>query len=97
MTEPASRKSVFVKYSCGCIGIPLSSTACILIDACDKQAEEYDLGIGIREMREEKSYSPISLEEQEVLVNKLGYLVHLGYRMKDLAWTITSIQDQIGK
>ena len=95
--EPDSRKSVFVKYDCGCIGIPISSTACILVDACDQQADEYDLGLGIREMREVKSYSPISLEEQEALVIKLGRLVRRGYQLEDLAWAITSIQDQIGK
>ena len=91
MSEDTSRVSVFHKYSCGCIGIPVSTTACILVDACDDGPCEDDLSIGIREMREVKDHSPISLAEQEELVNKLGRLVHLGYRMKDLASTISFI------
>lgn len=91
MYEDPNRAVVFHKYSCGCIGIPISRTALLLVDACDQQVDEDDLGLGIREMSEEKEHSPISLAEQEELVNRLGRLIHLGYRMKDLANTISFI------
>lgn len=87
--------SIIVKYSCGCIGIPIDTEGrCICISACDRDYYTDDpLSFYIREMGGEKysSSTPLSPEEQETMIRDVGTLMADGYQMRSLATNIGSI------
>jgi len=84
---------MLVKYSCGCIGF-LPSTASgesLLIDNCDRdQGDMGEYSLFFRHM-EAKTCTPLTEEEEKKYFQELSHLIHLGYRMKDLAYTVSSI------
>lgn len=83
--------TIFHKYDCGCIGIPVGDKDCILIEACDRGIENDPISFFYRDM-ETKTSTPLTKEEEELFVKEMAQLISLGYRMKDLAHTIDSIR-----
>lgn len=79
--------TIFQKYDCGCIGIPVGEKHCILIEACDREIYADPISFFYRDMGN-KTSTPLTKEEEELFVNEIGGLISLGYSMKSLASTI---------
>ena len=80
-----------VKYSCGCIGLPKDDEDghAIIFDSCDKDIQDYDqYSMFYRDMKD-KTFEPLrNVESERNIVKEIGQLIHLGYRMRDLASTM---------
>jgi hypothetical protein len=64
---------MFVRYSCGCIGIPLDTAQGVVVSACDEErdAPRDSLSWGIRPMPD-KTWELLPDREQTVLHARLG-------------------------
>lgn len=84
---------MLVKYSCGCIGfLPSTSDGeSLLVNICDKSRGDYDdYDLGYRDMGGKPSTS-LTEEEERKIFQEISKLLHLGYRMRELAHTISSV------
>jgi hypothetical protein len=69
---------MFVRYSCGCIGIPLSDTRGVIVSACDEERDtpRDSLSWGVRLMLDTayigKTFTALPEREETALYTRLG-------------------------
>ena len=96
---------MFVRYSCGCIGLPpMDRKTAIIVDNCDKyQGDPDGLGFYSRTMTESvrygeeyveklKSFEILSEEEDECLIKNLNHQLGDGIRLRELRKLINPIE-----
>jgi len=74
---------MFVKFTCGCVGIVREANQCpVIVDHCDQDVyDDCSLGFSKRDMRT-KSYSPVSTEAENDLIRKIGSVMADGYALR---------------
>ena len=65
-------KSIFHRYYCGCIGIPVDSQNALVVKACDDDSAEYF--IGFRDMTDKES-EPMKWEDQAELIREMSNML----------------------
>jgi len=94
--------SLFVKYSCGCVGIPMAAASlpgntkynAIVIDHCDRDREELPgLVWFFRDLRD-KTFEPVSEEKDAELHRKLADQLSAGQALDQVRTMlgITSVE-----
>jgi hypothetical protein len=84
---------MLVKYSCGCIGyLPSTSDGrSLLVTVCDRNQDNFDTYDLVWRNMEDKKMTPLSEKEEVIVIREISDLLHLGYRMRDLAQVISVI------
>ncbi len=73
---------MFVKYSCGCIGIPNGKDKAIIVKACDDEYNgEYSM---FERIIQEKKFEIIHTIREEKIVKELGKLISDGYALREV-------------
>lgn len=63
----------------------------MIVDVCDKSQGDYDDYCLCYRDVSDKTSEPLSEDEEKKIVEEIGGLIFLGYRMKDLACTLDSV------
>jgi len=76
---------MFIKFSCGCVGLNDGMDRSIVIHACDLNGEDCwePLGLHRRDMTD-KTYTPLPAVEVEALLGELGHLLYDGYKFRKI-------------
>jgi hypothetical protein len=88
---------MLVKYSCGCIGfLPSTSDGkSLLVTVCDRNQDDFDdYSLGYRfmpEVKQGKEPTPLTEVEEKKIFQEMSELLHLGYQMRSLAHTFSTI------
>jgi hypothetical protein len=85
---------MFVRFSCGCIGLDLPAFTpdhvergcnAVVLRACDLPTEMCDEPVTVwRRDLSDKSVTPLDPEQVEALLQEIGKLVGLGYRFRKM-------------
>jgi hypothetical protein len=73
---------MFVQYSCGCMGIPLSGKDALLLDRCDDPDGD-STTLEIRDM-DGKESEPLNDSHSKNLIQAAYYLIGDGYRFREI-------------
>ena len=87
-------KSLFHRYYCGCIGIPVDSQNALVVKACDDDSAEYF--IGFRDMTDKES-EPMKWEDQAELIREMSNMLARGHGVSDFAHLINTIMKKGGE
>lgn len=75
---------MFVKYECGCVGIPMEHDKkfALLVDVCDDP--DGDSTTFLTRNMDGKSTSPVDLESQRRYISRVARLIGDGYRFRTI-------------
>jgi len=80
---------MFVKYDCGCIGIPFKKevfsevNSAIIIKVCDIETYGNEYSFFIRDMTG-KTYECVTEFEQKIIIGKINSLITRGYALTEI-------------
>lgn len=82
-------KTIFYKYPCGCIGIPIRPGSALIVKPCElRDSDDYSCYIDDN-MKDTHLRSPVPNEEE--IIMEIRCLIYDGYRMRDMARAIDYI------
>jgi len=80
--------SVFVKYSCGCIGLPPTLWGeieqSLIIEACDTSGYLDDGDCFLLRDMNDKTFEYLPMEETLLRLNRIASLIHDGQALREL-------------